>query len=239
MSSDRPLYYRFEHHPHPVRLFPPEPQKRPEPKLSEPKQRYLTDEQVAQVRRELREEFGDAYPDDRQAANAVAPAPPPPARAALPELPPEARPDLPPEEPSRKSSPEPIAPAPFEPAGLCPGDPATAEQIVRAERWHWRHACNWLELFRLCGQTRCRHASRCRGEPVRCLHAGVPHVPQSARLFVERMMKAKELGLSFEEAFDDVAEHHDGYFAWLAGLRAVAPSQAPAPPPTAARRRGA
>jgi hypothetical protein len=35
------------------------------------------------------------------------------------------------------------------------------------------------------------------------------------------MMQARDLGLSFEEAFEDAADCHDGYFAWLDGLRAA------------------
>ena len=34
------------------------------------------------------------------------------------------------------------------------------------------------------------------------------------------MMQAPNLDLSFEEAFEDAADYHDGYFSWLAGLQA-------------------
>jgi hypothetical protein len=93
--------------------------------------------------------------------------------------------------------------------------------VSGAERWIWRHGCNWFELFRLCRRSRCRKAGRCRGEPVACLQAGVRHAPDNVRQFVSSMMKAQELGLSFEEAFEDAADYHDAYFAWLAGLQAA------------------
>ena len=105
-------------------------------------------------------------------------------------------------------------------AALNPGYPLSGDQH-RLERQRWRHACDWLELFRICRQARCRHAGRCRGEPVACLRAGVRQAPQPARDFVRAMMQAQELGLPFEEAFEDLADCHDGYFGWLAGLAAA------------------
>jgi len=93
--------------------------------------------------------------------------------------------------------------------------------VSAAERSAWRHACNWLELFRLCRRLRCRHAGRCRGDPVACLRAGVRHAPDNASQFVISMMKAQDVGLAFEEAFEDAADFHDAYFAWIAGLQAA------------------
>jgi len=101
-----------------------------------------------------------------------------------------------------------------------PAATLTPEQH-RAERMAWRHACNWLQLHHLCGHWRCRRAGRCRGEPTSCLRAAIPRVPRSARDFVLRMMKAQELGLPFEEAFEDAADYFDGYEAWVTGLAAV------------------
>jgi len=113
-----------------------------------------------------------------------------------------------------------------------PGDPApplrggrkegaaTPSAMHSAERAAWRHACDWLELHRLCRHRRCRHAGRCRGEPVSCLHAGVPRVPRSARYFVTSMMRAQDLGLPFEEAFENAADYFDSYEAWVIGLEA-------------------
>jgi hypothetical protein len=102
-----------------------------------------------------------------------------------------------------------------------PALPHAPVSMSAAERMLWRHGCNWLELFRLCRRSRCRHARRCRGEPKACLHAGVRHAPESVREFVIGMIKAQELGLSFDEAFDDAADCHDAYFAWVAGLQAA------------------
>jgi hypothetical protein len=99
--------------------------------------------------------------------------------------------------------------------------PASALRARCAERWYWRHACNWFELFRFCRRSRCRKAQRCRGEPTACLRAGVQHAPDSVRQFVSSVIKAQELGHSFEEAFEDAADYHDAYFAWVAGLQAA------------------
>ncbi len=93
--------------------------------------------------------------------------------------------------------------------------------VSAAERAIWRHGCNWLELFRLCRRSRCRHAGQCRGEPTACLRAGVQHAPDSVRQFVIGMIKGQELGLSFDEAFEDAADYQDAYFAWVAGLEAA------------------
>jgi hypothetical protein len=54
-----------------------------------------------------------------------------------------------------------------------------------------------------------------------CLQAGVRHAPESVGQFVIGMMQAQQAGLSFEEAFEDTADHHDAYFAWVAGLQAA------------------
>jgi hypothetical protein len=60
-----------------------------------------------------------------------------------------------------------------------------------------------------------------RATIVACLHAGVQHAPDSVRQFVLSMMKGQDVGLSFDEAFEDAADYHDAYFAWLAGLEAA------------------
>ena len=96
-----------------------------------------------------------------------------------------------------------------------------AGDLHRLERRGLREACNWLELPRICRKARCRKAGRCRGEPLACLRAGLARAPEPAREFVRSMMQARDLGLSFEEAFEDAADCHDGYFAWLDGLRAA------------------
>jgi hypothetical protein len=87
-----------------------------------------------------------------------------------------------------------------------------------AELACWRHACDWLQLHQFCGSRRCRHAKRCRGAPVACLYAGVPKVPQTVRTFARLMMQAQDLGLPFEEAFEDAADYFDAYEAWINGL---------------------
>jgi hypothetical protein len=103
-----------------------------------------------------------------------------------------------------------------------PNPPAAPASLGdhRAEHLRWRHACNWLALYRLCHRTRCRHAGRCRGDPMACLQAGVARAPQPVRDFVLGMMQAQELGLSVEEALEDTAGI-EAYEAWTAGLQAV------------------
>ena len=108
------------------------------------------------------------------------------------------------------------------PAAPQPAGVAERPEARRIERLIWRHACNWLELHRICRQARCRHAGRCRGNPETCLRAGVRLAPQPARDFVRSMMQAQELGLSFEEAFEDAADHREGYCGWITGLWAAA-----------------
>jgi hypothetical protein len=99
--------------------------------------------------------------------------------------------------------------------------PAVPLQASGAERSRWRHACNWLALFRLCRHARCRHAGRCRGEPMACLRTGVEHAPDTVRQFVISMMQAQDMGVSFEEAFEETTDYHDAYLAWVAALQAA------------------
>jgi hypothetical protein len=102
-----------------------------------------------------------------------------------------------------------------------PGPPALSHEQSVAQRALFRHACDWLELHHLCSNTDCNRAKRCRGEAVACLRAAIPHVPESARQFVRSMIEGQELGLSFEEAFEDAEELADGWEAWIAGLQAA------------------
>jgi hypothetical protein len=103
-----------------------------------------------------------------------------------------------------------------------PALPQVSHEQRTAERAMWRHACDWLELHHLCANTRCHRAGRCRGEPIACLRARIPQVPEAARQFVRRMIEGQELCLPFEEAFEDAGELQDGWSAWIAGLEAAA-----------------
>jgi hypothetical protein len=178
--------------------------------------RSFSAEDLQRIKREINAEF----PDAAQRDNAIQAAP---AQENNEPPPPEPLP-----EPDAKivDSPPVTSPAQLPPTS----DPSPPLRCARggrgaegadAVRARWRNACDWLELFRICRQARCRHAGRCRGEPVGCLRAGVRHAPQPARDFVRAMMQAQDQGLSFEEAFEDLAELHDGYFGWLAGLAAA------------------
>ena len=104
------------------------------------------------------------------------------------------------------------------PAGRNPPPPCRRATTGRA---HWRHGCDWLALFPFV-------AGRAAGTPAAAAasrwpacSAGVRNSPDSVRQFVIGMMRAQDEGLPFEEAFEDVADYHDAYFAWLAGLQAA------------------
>ena len=189
--------------------------------------RGFTAEELQQISREVRAECADAAQRDDASEAAPAPEPGRPASAApAPSPEPDAKiADSPPA--AQQRSPDRAQRHPGQPslpipdfAALHPGYTPSGEQH-RAVRARWRDACDWLELFRICRQARCRHAGRCRGDPVACLRAGVRQAPEPAREFVRRMMQAQDQGLSFEEAFEDLADCHDGYFGWLAGLAAA------------------
>jgi hypothetical protein len=45
-------------------------------------------------------------------------------------------------------------------------------------------------------------------------------VPAPARAFVSGLLKAREAGLDFDEALEDVAEYQEAYECWIAGLEA-------------------
>ena len=200
MLSDRPFADRD-----PIRLSVHAPKPR----------RGFTAEELQQISREVRAECADAAQRDdatdaapaQEKREPVLPAPSPPAAQ-------QRSPDGAQRHPGQPSLPIPDF------AALNPGYPPSGEQH-RAVRARWRDACDWLELFRICRRACCRHAGRCRGEPMACLRAGVRHAPQAAREFVRAMMQAQDQGLSFEEAFEDLADCHDGYFGWLAGLAAA------------------
>lgn len=103
-----------------------------------------------------------------------------------------------------------------------PEPPALSYEQHSAQRAVFRHACNWLQLHHLCGNPHCRRAKNCRGNPMNCMRAAVPHVPESARQFVRGMIEGKELDLDFEEAFEDAEEFQESWAGWIAGLQAAA-----------------
>jgi hypothetical protein len=91
-----------------------------------------------------------------------------------------------------------------------------------AHRYRWREVCDCLELFRVCGRTRCRRAECCRGDPVACLRSAMRLAPQSVHELARTLLHAQDEGLSFEAAFEDaIEEHEESYFAWVAGLNAA------------------
>lgn len=107
-----------------------------------------------------------------------------------------------------------------------PAMPVLSHEQSVAQRAVFRHACDWFELHHLCANANCRKARGCRGEPMACLRAAIPQVPESARQFVRGMIEGQEVGLDFEEAFEDAEEFQDGWAAWIAGLQAAGKAKA-------------
>ena len=180
----------------PVRLSPPRPKGR----------RDFSLDDLAQIKRELRAEMSP--PADTQAAAA-------PVQESPPEPPPRQHEPAPP-------APEAVAvPAPAQSSAASSPD-ELSPQTAPADDAAVRHAGDWLGLFHICRHARCRKAQRCCGEALACLRAGVKLAPESARQLVLHMMQSRELGTDFEEAFAEAEDWHDGYFAWLDGLRVAA-----------------
>jgi hypothetical protein len=121
------------------------------------------------------------------------------------------------------SKPAPSAPAPStRPASSAPPRRSTPPGAPpRLDQRRSREISDALELFRACRSARCRHAERCRGEPVACLRSGLEHAPDALHEFARSLISAQNEGLSFEDAFEDAADFHDYYFCWLAGLHAA------------------
>jgi hypothetical protein len=100
--------------------------------------------------------------------------------------------------------------------------PSLSPEQRAAERALFRHGCGWLQLHLMCAKSSCRKSGGCRGEPVACFRAAMPHVPETARQFVRAMLEGQELGLSFEEAMEDAEDLQAGWEGWIAGLEAAA-----------------
>ena len=62
-----------------------------------------------------------------------------------------------------------------------------------------RWANNFLCLWRVCGDASCRRARSCRGRAHLCFKRNKDVVPKGARLFFEKLLAAKFVGLPFEE----------------------------------------
>ena len=104
-----------------------------------------------------------------------------------------------------------------------PAAPAAAPGLPPIERARARELCQWFELDRLCIRQRCRRAGACRGEPVACLRAGLAQAPAALAEFARRLLQAQADGLDAETAFEQLADYHDVFFAWTAGLAACRP----------------
>jgi len=170
-----------------------------------------TEEELVKIGRELRarclEEERKALAGKTESAAETAPA---------------NEPVTPPRVAQQPSSHQDVSTAKFKPA-----PPTLSYEQRSALRAVWRDACDWLQLHHLCRNARCRKAEACRGEPMNCMRAAIPLVPESARQFVRSMIEGKALDLDFEEAFEDAEELQDGWAAWIAGLQAAAKARKP------------
>lgn len=140
---------------------------------------------------------------------------------------------------------QPTAPAAAPAAPPSPGETAAARMRRSIERARSRQLCEWFELDRLCARPRCRRAGGCRGEPSACLRTGLAQAPAAVAELARRIQEAQQQGLDMEAAFEELADCHDVFFAWTAGLAAAASRSAgahrrtrqPAPRPPRARRK--
>ena len=95
-------------------------------------------------------------------------------------------------------------------------------EVRHALTLHRRESCKLLGLFHFCCSARCRKAAACRGNAELCLRERAPQVPEPVRQWVGGLMEARDDGLTFDEAREDVAEFEEAYACWLAGLEARA-----------------
>ena len=79
-----------------------------------------------------------------------------------------------------------------------------------------RWANDFLCLWRVCGDASCRRSRSCRGRAHLCFKRNKDVVPKGARLFFEKLLAAKFVGLPFEEFREDMEyeEETKVFFAW-------------------------
>jgi len=82
-----------------------------------------------------------------------------------------------------------------------------------------REASNFLALWRLCGNAKCRRARCCRGRALLCGRRNSKSIPPSVREFFIAFLAAKRYGLPVEEFREDMEFRPctRGYFAWRNG----------------------
>ena len=100
---------------------------------------------------------------------------------------------------------------------------------------------NLLSVWRLCGNTACLRARRCRGDGRTCLDLCLPLTPEPVRDFLAGLGAAQQAGLSWEEALEDLWQEWEAVGEWNATVAqsmaarsrrsANPPSARPAPKP--------
>lgn len=82
-----------------------------------------------------------------------------------------------------------------------------------------------LWLWRLCGRAACRRARACRGNPFDCVPRCACLVPQEARDFLIGVGEAKEEGMPYAQAMEELEEQREALQRWRACvLRSIAPT---------------
>ncbi|MPZ55073.1 MAG: hypothetical protein GEU91_01000 [Rhizobiales bacterium] len=88
----------------------------------------------------------------------------------------------------------------------------TTAEIAAAARDYGNLVCIW----RLCGNTACLRARRCRGDGLACLGRCLPLLPEPVRDFFVGLGEAQEAGLTWDEALDDLWEEWQAVGEWNA-----------------------
>ena len=90
---------------------------------------------------------------------------------------------------------------------------------------------DWLHLWRLCGNSKCQRARRCRGDVKRCLPRNYPLLPDGVRGSFECLLVARDDAMPFEEALLQLEQTPGAATLrdWHAAVaRSLAPPAAPA-----------
>jgi hypothetical protein len=82
-----------------------------------------------------------------------------------------------------------------------------------------RHWSNFLALWRVCGNARCRRAKCCRGRARACGKNNSKNIPPSVREFFVAFLAGKDCDLPFEEFWEDMelkpcTRDHFGVAQW-------------------------
>lgn len=97
---------------------------------------------------------------------------------------------------------------------------ATLNDAVKQTEIHeLREVSNFLALWRVCGNARCRRAKTCRGRAQLCGKRNTRNIPPSVREFFVAFLAGKRYSVPFEEFCEDMELKPctRDYFAWRNG----------------------